>query len=362
MFLNIHQTSQSDIDGSILGFTMPGGGFMLNKAEVQNIAQNYKVDFDTHQIIPLTGGEVNSTYLLQSDMDKYVIKKILLEQCVDEYQKTIDEVALSLHFVEEITRKQQPLGNVVTAVSGDTGSVLQNANNAYVLYPFYPGEILENNKITLHMVKQISQRLKMLHHHPFSYDHELSRKRYTRFFNIGHAILDNSLLNDLISIKRLVPKLKPIINFITDNKSSLADSINLCTPGSVCHNDLKPKNVLWASQNNFAIIDWESASDFDHRTDYLDTLICWSNQKEQDQFNFTPHKIQAFQEHYFIPKKELSYAMDIVIIKWYFWLFFCINKARSYPEKFLHYLEQSNIALKFIEFLIKHRDLSFLNK
>ncbi|HRD68969.1 MAG TPA: phosphotransferase [Legionella sp.] len=335
---------------------------MLNKDELQNITQNYNVNFNAQQITQLAGGDVNNTYLLQSDMGQYVIKKILLEQYVDDYQTTIDEVTQSLLFIEEITRKQQSLGNVITAIAGNSGTVLHTDGIAYILYPFFQGEILENNKITLPMIKQISQRLERLHHHKFSYDNKMSQQKFNRFINVGRSILDSPILSRLDNIKYLIPKLKPIINFITENKASLSESIKLCTPESVCHNDLKPKNVLWASEDNFAIIDWEAAADFDHRTDYLDTLISWSNELDNNRFILIHEKIQAFQEHYFIPKNELNYAMDLVILKWYFWLFFCISRAKAYPGKFVHYWKQGNLALKFIEFLIKHRDLSFLNK
>jgi len=229
---------------------------MLNKDELQNITQNYNVNFNAQQITQLAGGDVNNTYLLQSDMGQYVIKKILLEQYVDDYQTTIDEVTQSLLFIEEITRKQQSLGNVITAIAGNSGTVLHTDGIAYILYPFFQGEILENNKITLPMIKQISQRLERLHHHKFSYDNKMSQQKFNRFINVGRSILDSPILSRLDNIKYLIPKLKPIINFITENKASLSESIKLCTPESVCHNDLKPKNVLWASEDNFAIIDW----------------------------------------------------------------------------------------------------------
>jgi thiamine kinase-like enzyme len=128
----------------------------------------------------------------------------------------------------------------------------------------------------------------------------------------------------------------------------------------VCHNDLKPKNVLWNKNKDFWIIDWEAACDFDHRADYLDTLLAWCIEEKSGVFTINPDKVIVFQDTYYIAPEELPHAMNIVILKWYFWFYFCLLQWMKHPMKIPHYASNAKIALGYLNLLIDKRDLGFL--
>jgi len=155
-------------------------------------------------------------------------------------------------------------------------------------------------------------------------------------------------------------QIKKITRFILDTQDDLEQSINALSLDSVCHNDLKPKNVLWNKNKDFWIIDWEAACDFDHRADYLDTLLAWCIEENAGAFTINPDKVIAFQGPYYMAPEELHHAMNIVILKWCFWFYFCLLKAMQHPRRIPHYAYHAKSALGYLNLLIGKRDLEFL--
>ncbi|HEH5972704.1 TPA: phosphotransferase [Legionella pneumophila] len=338
---------------------------MLSKAVQRKISAHYKVDLSHASISSLGGGDVNVAYKIRTAQESFVLKKIQLNVYAKEYQASLDDIVSSLYFIESICRNLSIQGNVSTAVEvlGDPFLILKDA--AYILYPFIEGKILENENITCNMVSLIAKKLYQLHHCPQIYDKEFSEKKFRLYKEIGLSALQHPHLKKIHTILNIIPLLKRlnrILTFFNDNQSRFQQAVKNMSCETVCHNDLKPKNVLWTTPELFWIIDWEAASDFDHKVDYLDTLLAWSVEAKNKILDINLSKVLAFQKEYFIEPRILRDAVYVVLLKWLFWFYFCLSKTLKHPYRILHYRYHASLALDYMELIIGKRELNFLSK
>lgn len=336
---------------------------MLTRDELILIEKNYSLELLPKKTTYVSGGDVNEAYQVQSATHSYLLKKIQVSEYEQIYNLTQHEIKTSLSFVEGICREQQPFGNVIPALEGKSGVFMENKNCFYMLFPYVNGSVIENQAIDNEMINQISHKLFQMHHETISYDLVFSKQKNAHYIQLAHMLVQNVCWAKLDMILKYLPffeKAKKITRFIHATQNDLEQSIDTLSLDSVCHNDLKPKNVLWNKNKEFWIIDWEAACDFDHRADYLDTLLAWCIEENAGVFIINPRKVSAFQEPYYIAPEELRHAMNIVILKWYFWFYFCLLKGIQHPTKTLHYAHHAKIALGYLNLLIDKRDLGFL--
>lgn len=338
---------------------------VLSANEIIQIEKNYSLKVNSKEIIPVSGGDVNQTYQIQTSENKYIVKKIDLKKHTKKYRASEEDIKKSICFAEDICQEQKRLGNVAPAVKGNSGIFLEVQHNLLILYPFVKGQIFENEKITNDMVTLISRRLYSLHHEKIAYDITFSRKKNSYITAGGQQIATHHLWHKLQPIVKhlpFFPRFKATFQFITENQEALLHSIQSMSVESVCHNDLKPKNVLWGGDKNYWIIDWEAACDFDHRVDYLDTLLAWCIEIHDNSFTINREKIAFFQEAYYLSVDELHSAMNIVILKWIFWFSFNLVNCIEHPGKLSQSTAQVRLALGFINLLIENLQLGFLGK
>lgn len=336
---------------------------MLTKDELFLIEKNYSLELLPEKITCVPGGDVNKAYQVQSATHSYLLKKMESSEYERAYNVTQNEIKTSISFVESICREQQRFGNVVPALEGKSGVFMENKNYFYMLFPYVNGSVIENQAIDSEMINQISHKLFQIHHETISYDLVFSKQKNDHYIQVAHMLVQNPYWAKLDKILKYLPifeKTKKITRFILANQNDLKQSIDTMSLDSVCHNDLKPKNVLWNKNKDFWIIDWEAACDFDHRVDYLDTLLAWCIEANAGVFTLNQEKVSAFQGPYYLAPEELPHAMNIVILKWCFWLYFCLLKGMQHPTKALHYAHHAKIALGYLSLLLDKRDLQFL--
>lgn len=339
---------------------------MLTQADKHRIAKYYNLDLEKALFHNVAGGDVNTTFLIETSRGKFILKKIHFGQYIKEYRTSVHEVIQSIHFSESVCRAFAFTEHVVPAITGENGVLLNNQQYGYLLYPFVSGSILENTQITHAMVTKIANMLATIHNSPIVYDKIFSEKKRYRYKEAGLAILNNRHLEKLRYLGRLLPwsrRLSRAVRYLIHNREAFKDAIHSMAKDSVCHNDLKPKNVLWKDEREFWVIDWEAAADFDFKVDYLDTLISWCKEDSGSTLGIHLDKVRAFTDAYPIPKgtKDKN-TLLLVLLKWYFWLYFCISRAFKKPREFRHYYYHAKQALRIIDFLIEHSDLSFLDK
>lgn len=328
---------------------------MLTFEDIQQLNDFFKLAIDLNQIQTVQGGDVNETFIAVSNTKKYIIKKIHLQEYTKDYKVTTDEIINSIEFSEHIAQQLVYTTQVSSALLKKQGCVLKTKSGLLIVYPFISGAVKENDAISLEMIKRIALFLSLIHHTVFSFDKDFAVKKLTIFKNIGQEIINLSLWSKIKKYTHnayFFPKLNRIADYLLINKQVFSSAITLLEGNTICHNDLKPKNVLWEDEQHFGVIDWETTGLFDSRVDYLDTLLAWCTHYNGNKIVLKTEKLQAFLTTYPMVPAELKECLPIVLIKWYFWLGFCIKKIMLNHKQWKHYFWHIRYSINFIIFLI----------
>lgn len=337
----------------------------MNVNDLTIIENQYSVPLKTAEIKSLSGGDVNLTYLATTKESQYIIKKIKLDTYEKVYHVEPTQVKQSLIFVEQVCHEFEAYGNIITALKTGDNVFLELDDALVMVFPYVAGTVKENLEVSTEMVGCIAEKLLQLHNTPSNYNRSFSKQKFDYYISAAQRLCQFPhwpKINRVLSNQPFLPKLKKAIDFMTRNHDKFIESLQAINAESVCHNDLKPKNVLWGKEKQFWVIDWEAACDFDHRSDYLDTLLAWSIEMNKGVFSINFDKLNHFQRIYYIAENELQHAMNIVILKWYFWLYFCLDKCLSHVTRMNHYLGHAKAALGYIVLLIDHHDTKFLTR
>lgn len=338
---------------------------MLKKDELEHIRQAFKLTDKLKVIKSLSSGDVNTAYLVSSGATKYVLKKINKEKYVKDYDVKIEKLIQSLVFSEKIAAQLSNTNHVTSAYFSGSDCIAETESHLILLYPNLDAVILENHSVSTSHVKDIASFLQTLHQTQLNFDHEFAEEKFKIFKEIGTKILDHDLWCKISTYTHktyFFPKLNVISNYLLTHKDDFMKAIDSIEGRALCHNDLKPKNVLWKN-NHFWVVDWETAGLFDQTSDYLDSLLAWCTIYEKQQISIDENKLRAFMETYPLPdKNNLENHINVVLIKWYFWLAFCINKLIKDPKKFSNYLWHIRYAINFIIFLINGNIISEIKK
>ncbi|ASQ46487.1 phosphotransferase [Legionella clemsonensis] len=335
---------------------------MLATNIIHKIEEFWDLQLNQDNLRSLTGGDTNKSYFADTSIGKCVIKNINILQYIRDYQTSREELFQSINFVENVAKIQN--GNVVCAVEGKKGFFLENKDNIYLLYPYKNGQALSNNEIKAGMISLIAAKLGDIHRIQKNYDKVLAQRKGERYYMIAEQLINNkiwTLFHKVSQITHLFPRLKDISIFLVSHQILFLQALQEASLNALCHNDLKPKNVLWTKENNhFWILDWETASEFDYRIDYLDTLIAWSVEYSNNHLTLNPEKACAFQEAYPLRREELGLNVYLVLLKWYFWLCFCLRKCLRHPTLVFTQLSLIQEAIDYIECIITEKELTML--
>ncbi|WED42064.1 aminoglycoside phosphotransferase family protein [Legionella cardiaca] len=334
---------------------------MLKTEELKYISDEFGLMERLQVIKPLASGDVNSAYQVACGSQKYVIKKINKERYVKDYSVELDKLTQSLLFSEQIAAQLSETNHVRSAFFTGTDCIVQTKNELILLYPYLDAIALENHSLSTDHVKDIAEFLYQLHHCQLSFDHDFAKKKFEIYKQLGEKIINLSVWNRMSSLTHpgyFFPTINAIANYLLANKGNLLHALENMEGTVLCHNDLKPKNVLW-KENYFWVVDWETVGLFDQAADYLDSLLAWCTLYNKDGVSMDQGKLRVFMEAYPLPEQaNLAESLNIVLIKWYFWLAFCLNKLVKNPKKFKSNFWHIRYSINFIVFLINGKIIS----
>jgi thiamine kinase-like enzyme len=331
---------------------------MLTSEDIKQLNEFFKLTIATNTVQKISGGDVNETYLIESENKKFIVKTIHDDAYTKDYNVTLNELISSITFSEHIAQQFLGTENASSALFVKQNCVLKTPSGLFTVYPFSPGSIKENDAISLVMTQKIAEFLSLLHQTEPSFNYSFANKKIKIFKNIGQEIINLSLWSRIKQCSHkafLFPKLNQIATHLLTSKATFLDSINQLEGTIICHNDLKPKNVLWEDERRFKIIDWETTGLFDPSADYLDTLLAWCTHYNGKEITLNQEKLQTFVSAYPLASHaELHKNLPIIFIKWYFWLAFCSKKMLENPKQWRHYYWHLCYSVNFIIFLINH--------
>ncbi|QRN02806.1 phosphotransferase [Legionella sp. MW5194] len=338
---------------------------MLKPEELTFITQSLGLPHPLNIIKPLGGGDVNSAYQATCGSTRYVVKTINKAKYVQDYAVELEKLMESLRFSEQIASQLSGTGHVMSAYFAFEDCLVQTANDLILLYPQLDAVVRENQDLSSSHVRQVAAFLAQLHRSSLQFNEALAQEKLTVYKQIGEKIITLSVWDKLSFCTHpsyFFPKINTLSTYLVTHRDPLLKALNALKGTVLCHNDLKPKNVLWEN-NHFWVVDWETAGLFDQTADYLDTLLAWCTVYDKRGVSLDETKLQAFMETYPLPTQSpLLESLSIVLIKWYFWLAFCLNKLMTNPRKFKNNLWHIRYSIQFICFLMDGAVISRIEK
>lgn len=338
---------------------------MLKPEELTFITQPLGLPNPLKIIKPLGGGDVNSAYQAACGSTRYVVKTINKAKYVQDYAVELEKLTESLRFSEQIASQLSGTGHVMSAYFAGDNCLVQTANDLILLYPELDAVVRENHDLSSSHVRQIAGFLAQLHRTPLQFNEALAQEKFTIYKAIGEKIITLSVWDKLSSCTHpayFFPKINALSTYLVTHRDTLLDALSALKGTVLCHNDLKPKNVLWEN-DHFWVVDWETVGLFDQTADYLDTLLAWCTVYDHRSVSLDETKRQAFMDTYPLPTENpLSESLPIVLIKWYFWLAFCLKKLMTNPRKFKSNLWHIRYSIQFICFLMDGTLVSRIEK
>ena len=162
-------------------------------------------------------------------------------------------------------------------------------NNYFLIFDWFDGKSINENEITDEKIKKIAEELCLLHKIDFS-----SVKNEC---DINYELNEIDFDFYLSKIKK-----KNIYNIVKEIKNKFSEldkeSINslkfLKNKQVISHRDLDLPNVLWNSEDNPVIIDWETSGWVNPTLEVIDTAWNWAGGKDY----FDKYKFRIFLDTY----------------------------------------------------------------
>lgn len=340
----------------------PGAGFsensfMLKETDLDAIEHDFGVRRkDVREIRKISGGDVNETYLIENGDSRFFIKKIAIDELSRLQNASTRLIEKSIEFHENIVAQLAAALPAVAALPTKAGKrLLKDGTHGLLIYPFVDGLEKADEEITETMVRMIAGHLLRLHGAAISFDHGFAQEKFRAYQDMGIAVLNSSAWKRMAAIpfvKYLMPNFHWVFQYVNKIRNELRLSIGEITGDAICHNDLKPKNVLWTESGSCWIIDWDAAGLFDAASDHLDTALSWSTHHCDGTVFLKPEKFKAFIETYPFPdERKLGISLNIVVIKWCYWLIFCIRRLALFQGSPRRNMWNIRYALGFIRLL-----------
>lgn len=337
---------------------------MLAHESIKRITEYFALSEIIDEPKILTGGDVNQNLKIITSTGEYVVKIIDINSLTQSYQVSKDLLLFSLDFSENIAVYMQKNGiPTITTLNHKQQKMLVEDNFLFMVYPYFHGQAHQASTINTPELKKIAAILAKMHSlNTHNFQRGQALLKWSKIIEMVLQIMDQkpwNLIKQLKvpdAIKTDAEQLEDFLNKIALNlPTSLANAKNLL----LTHNDLKPKNVLWNTKNTPMIIDWETAGYMPQDADYIDTILAWCVSSQDNKYIFDLDKLESFTCEYKnfcnIPKIT-DQTIDIVVMKWIFWLAFCIKKliAQTTVETYTNF---SIETLKYLKFIKENHDL-----
>ena len=211
------------------------------------------------------GGLINKMYKVETSSGIFAIKLLNSDVIKSEY-------GVSNHILAEtISEIAKENGiNTITAIRFDGEFIQRVDNNCFLIFNWFDGKPLKTKDITMKHIKDVAMTLAKLHSIDYG---EIKSKCHQ-----GIEIIDtdwNYYIDKVKDedVKKLLLEHKEKLYYLDKKSSECMQEINHFQV--VSHRDLDLPNILWNSNNELAIIDWESAGLINPTQEFFETAWDW---------------------------------------------------------------------------------------
>lgn len=234
--------------------------------------------------IRVTGGLLNRMYKVNTANGIYAIKhlnpKVIERKNARENHILAEKIA---NFA-----KENGIDCIPAKIINKT-ALQEIDGNYFFIFDWFNGKSVNDDEITFEHVKKVSTLLAKLHNINFD-NFKNECKLGTEILEVDWdyyiSELENKKIKELLMVNK--EKLAKL-----DKKSTIAAS-EIRSNIVVSHRDLDLPNILWDSQNNPVIIDWESSGLVNPCEELIETAWDWSGGQEY----FDKEKYKYFINNY----------------------------------------------------------------
>ena len=229
--------------------------------------------------VRVTGGLLNRMYKVKTTNGIYAIKhlnpEVMKRKGAKENHILAEKIA---NFAKE---------NGIDCISAKiiNKTALQEIDgNYFFIFDWFEGKSINENEITLEHVKKVSTLLAKLHNinfDNFKNECKLGKEILEVDWDYYVSKLENKKIKELLITNK--EKLTEL-----DKKSTIAAN-EIKNNIVISHRDLDLPNILWNSQNNPVIIDWESSGLVNPCEELIETAWDWSggqNYFDEEKFKY----------------------------------------------------------------------------
>jgi Ser/Thr protein kinase RdoA (MazF antagonist) len=229
---------------------------------LQTIVEQLKLGEIIGEATPLTGGALHSIFKLKTSSGEFAIKQLNPHITSKEhFQKSYE---LSETIAERMFKAKIP---AVCSLSFEGNHVIQIDKTYFIIYPFIAGRLLDDNHLTLRHAECIGALYASMHQTELQLS-EVDTAHYDYFKDNYWEALIRKAQN---------PSLSELLPFVMDwNQAYLASIPKLKKEFIVTHRDMHSKNVLWNTENQPHIVDWESAGLMNPMLEVIGYGLEWS--------------------------------------------------------------------------------------
>lgn len=266
------------------------------------------------------GGRLNQVWKIRTSTGFYVIK--ILNPAVIHLPEQFENYRIR----EVITSRLQDTVSLVCAIKNNQDDVLYNLHdNVIMVFPYIEGHPITQAEIHSIHSKTLGKALAKIH---------------TKNVKLSNAPAVNVYQpNTLNDIKQLIRhQAFQALNIDIVFLETLCEQYKIYLPILsshliISHRDCDTKNVLWDNNNQYYIIDWESAGLINKTHDTLATALYWSlSQAHQLNTNLFHEFIHAYINHNgSLNQKEIEAGLFGLLGDWLGWLDFNFQRMTKNP-------------------------------
>lgn len=267
------------------------------------------------------GGLLHSMWKLDVGHHSYAVKQLSKDIKLTEKVKNNYELTEMIAF--RFSKENIP---AISALQFSGRHLLEISGEAFLIYPWIEGSILDKDAVSENHALKISSLLAKMHRINLNIP-ELSEAD----FDLHSSSDINLLIDRAISLGCL---------FGADLKKHqekiivINEAFHQCVPSLkksvlVSHGDLDQKNVLWNERDQCFVIDWESARKLNPTYEIIDTSLNWSGitTVHFNQALFLK-MIKAYVEAgAAIDKNHIEAAFYAVLGNWLNWMIYNIKRS-----------------------------------
>lgn len=219
------------------------------------------------KITKLTGGLMHKMFKVETDKDIYAIK--ILNPEVMKRKDAMDNFILSEKLSNLAFDNDIPVSNALVI---NNSFINKLDNTYYMVFKYINGNTLTDNEITISHCEKIGEILSKIHKLDYSKLNINIENKEEHFYVKWEDFLGNSNFKNMPYRKLYLSNYKKYYSLL----ERCVERFNLSNKYfGVCHRDLDLKNVMWQDENPI-IIDWESASISNTKSELIETALNFS--------------------------------------------------------------------------------------